>query len=153
MTTLVRTINNGHAAPAQTEISRLFNTFFDSATPLSSPLAQPSRSFLPALDIIERDDEYVLTADVPGLSEDDVKIEVLEDVMTISGERRLDRDETVKGYRRIERASGSFTRQLNLPKGVDAGAIRALVAHGVLEVHVPKPAEAKPRLVQISSAD
>jgi HSP20 family protein len=153
MTTLVRTLNTRPAVPSQSEISRLFNTFFDSATPLSaSPLTQPSRSFVPALDIVEHADEYVLHADLPGLTEADVKIEIMDDVMTISGERKLERQETGEGYRRIERASGSFSRQLNLPKGVDASAIHAGFANGVLEIHVPKPAEAKPQVVEISTA-
>jgi len=153
MTTLVRSISTRPASAAQSELSRVFNSLFDSATPIAGPLVQPSRSFAPAIDIVEHDDEYVLSADLPGLSEADVKIEILDDVMTISGERKLEREELGKGYRRLERASGRFTRQLNLPKGVDSSAIRASFANGVLDVHVPKPAQAKPQLVEISAAN
>lgn len=152
MTTLVRSISARPAVAAQSDLTRMFSSLFDSATPLAGPLAQPSRSFAPAIDIVEYDDEYVLSADLPGLSEADVKIEILDDVMTISGERKLQHEETGKGYRRLERASGRFARQLNLPKGVDSGAVRASFLNGVLDVHVPKPAETKPRLVEISAA-
>ncbi len=152
MTTLVRSISSRPASTAHGELSRVFNSLFDSATPLAGPLAQPSRSFAPPIDIVEHDDEFVLSADLPGLSEADVRIEILDDVMTISGERRLEHEEVGKGYRRFERASGRFSRQLNLPKGVDSSAIRASFLNGVLDVHVPKPAQAKPQVVEISVA-
>jgi HSP20 family protein len=149
---LVPTFPNRPAYSPQSEITRLFNSFFDSATPLATPLSQRTRSFMPAIDIVERDDEFVLSVDLPGLTESDVKIEVLDGVMTISGERKLEREETKDGYRRIERASGSFTRRLTLPKGVEADAVKASFANGVLEVHVPKPVESKPQLVEITPA-
>jgi HSP20 family protein len=119
---------------------------------LATAFNQPTRNFVPAIDVVEHDGEFLLHADLPGLSDDDVKVEILDGVMTISGERKLEREETTDGYRRIERASGSFQRKLALPKGVDTDAVKASFVNGVLEVHVPKPAESKPQLVEIATA-
>ena len=134
----------------QSEMNRLFNTFFDTPTSLSSGPAL--RRWIPAMDLVEGEGEYVLKADLPGLSDDDVKIEVEDNVLTISGERKAEREERKDGYYRIERSSGTFRRSLNLPEGVDPEAVKASFDRGVLEVHVPKPEQRKPRKVQISVA-
>lgn len=135
--------------PMQSELTRLFNTLFDTATPVA-PAVSASRRFVPPMDIVETEQEFVLRTDLPGLSESDVKLEILDGVLTVSGERKRDQHETREGYRRIERASGSFTRSLTLPDGVDAAAVSAHFEHGVLEIHVPKPEAPKPQAVQIT---
>jgi HSP20 family protein len=132
----------------QTEMNRLFNTFFD--TPTQSNGITTLRRWIPAMDLVVTDEDYVLRADLPGLSENDVNIELDENVLTISGERKTEREEHKEGYYRVERASGSFSRSLTLPEGVDAEAIRASFENGVLEVHVPKPEQRKPRKVAIT---
>jgi HSP20 family protein len=132
----------------QQEVNRLFGTFFDSqANATNGTLA---RRWIPAMDLVEEGENYVLRADLPGLGEDDVHVELEENVLTISGERKSEHDELRDGYRRIERASGSFSRSLTLPDGVDAESVQARFEHGVLEVKVPKPAQRKPRRVAIS---
>jgi HSP20 family protein len=83
------------------------------------------------------------------LSEDDVDIEIKDNVLTISGERKAESEQKGEGYHRVERAFGSFSRSLTLPQGVDAEKVDAKFDNGVLEVRVPKPAEAKPTRVQI----
>jgi len=132
-------------APSRS-LSPLFNSFFD--TPTTSAVLR-SRRWVPALDIVESDDRYVLKADLPGLSEGDVNIEVQDDVLTISGERKSETTEKRDGYVRIERASGAFRRTLRLPEGVDAEKVAATFDQGVLEVTIPKPEERKPRRVEI----
>jgi HSP20 family protein len=129
----------------QNEMNRLFGTYFD--TP-----AAPSgaRRWVPAMDLVETPEHFVLKADLPGLREQDVKIEVEENVLTISGERREEHETKREGYHRIERSTGAFSRSLTLPKGVDAGRISATFADGVLTVEIPKPEERKPRRVSIS---
>ena len=102
------------------------------------------------MDLVEEGDEYVLRADLPGLGEDDVNVELEGDVLTISGERKSEHSEEHEGYRRIERASGSFSRSLTLPEGIDPDSVKARFEHGVLEVRVPKPEQRKPRRVAIS---
>jgi HSP20 family protein len=130
----------------QSEMNRLFNTFFDTPTPGNGGT---TRRWLPAMDVVETDEHFVLKADLPGLTEEDVDIEVEENVLTVSGERKADHEDTREGYVRVERSYGSFRRSLTLPKGVDAEAVSASFDNGVLEVRIPKPAERKPRRVAI----
>ena len=105
-------------------------------------------------DLIESDTHYILRADLPGLSEDDVNIELDGNVLSVSGERKSEHEHRGQGYYRVERSYGSFRRSLRLPEGVDAGAIKATFDKGVLEITVPKPEAAKPHKVQITvSAD
>lgn len=129
----------------QGEVNRLFNTFFD--TPVA---AGDTRRWLPAMDLVETDEHFVLRADLPGLGEDDVSIEVEDGVLTVSGERKAEHEERKEGYHRVERAYGSFARSLTLPDGVDPESVEASFDRGVLEVRIPKPAERKPRKVAIS---
>jgi HSP20 family protein len=130
-----------------TDVNRLFNSLFDTPT---GPGATAPRRWAPATDLVETESEYVLKADLPGLTQEDVSIEVNDNVLTVSGERKSEHEERKEGYYRIERASGSFRRSLRLPDGVDAGAIEAKLDNGVLEVHVPKPEQRKPQKVEIA---
>ena len=132
----------------QNEMNRLFNTFFE--TPTHGNGAPTARRWVPAMDLVENDNEYVLRADLPGISESDVKIELDDNVLRISGERKSEHEERKQGYYRIERSSGAFSRSLTLPEGVDADAVKATFDQGVLEVRVPKPEARKPRKVEIS---
>lgn len=130
----------------QQEMNRLFGSFFDGENP-ERPL---QRRWIPAMDLLEEDAAYVLHADLPGLSEKDVKVELDENVLTISGERSSEHGERQAGYRRIERASGSFRRTLTLPEGIDPASIEATVEDGVLTVRIPKPEEPEPRRIAIN---
>jgi HSP20 family protein len=133
----------------QSEMNRVFNSFFD--TPQSGQAG--SRRWLPAMDLVETDDHFVLHADLPGLAEEDVSIEFQDNVLTISGERRSEHEERQEGWYRLERATGTFSRSLTLPEGVDADRITAAFDRGVLEVTIPKPEARKPRRVAISVGD
>ena len=134
----------------QNEMNRLFNTFFDSPSRGNGGGTAVRRRWIPAMDVVQTEDHFVLRADLPGLSESDVKIEVEDNVLTVSGERKSEHEDKGEGYYRVERASGSFSRSLTLPEGVDADAIQADFTNGVLEVQIPKPEQHKPRKVQIS---
>jgi HSP20 family protein len=101
------------------------------------------------MDLVETEDHLVLRGDLPGLTEDDVSIEIKDNVLTVSGERRAESEEKSEGYHRIERAFGSFSRSLSLPQGIDPEQVDAKFDNGVLEVRIPKPAEAKPTRVEI----
>jgi HSP20 family protein len=128
-------------------MSRLLGTVFDSPTGAGNG---GSRRWIPAMDLVEEGDHYVLRADLPGVNEDDVKVELEDDVLTISGERKSEHEERKEGYYRVERASGAFSRSLTLPEGIDPDSIQARFEKGVLEVRVPKPEERKPRRVEIN---
>jgi HSP20 family protein len=132
----------------QHEMNRLFNTYFDSST--SANGGSGVRRWVPAMDLVETEDSFILRADLPGVPEQDVKIELEDNVLTISGERKTAHEERQEGYFRVERASGSFARSLTLPDGVDPEAVQANFAHGVLEVTIPKPEARKPRKVAIA---
>jgi HSP20 family protein len=131
----------------QNEMNRLFNSFFDTPTPSNGTTF---RRWIPAMDLVETEEAFVLTADLPGLSESDVKIEVEGNVLTVSGERTSEHEDRKTGYYRVERSYGSFRRSLTLPDGVDPGVVKATFDKGVLEVTVPKPAQQAPRKVQIA---
>ena len=135
----------------QHEMNRLFSTFFD--TPTGSGPVNGGRRWIPAMDLVETDDSFVLRADLPGLAEGDVSIELEENVLTVAGERKAEHEERKEGYYRVERSTGAFRRSLTLPEGVDADAITATFDKGVLEVRIPKPEERKPRKVQIQVGD
>src|SRR5437764_3845994 len=133
----------------QTEMNRLFNTFFEAPAPTANS-GQSMRRWLPAMDLVETEDHFVLRADLPGLSENDVNIELEDNVLTVSGERKAEHEERREGYYRVERASGSFSRSLTLPEGVNPEAVSASFDRGVLEVRIPRPEQRKPRKVAIS---
>jgi HSP20 family protein len=102
------------------------------------------------MDLVEAEDHFVLKADLPGLTDGDVKIEVADNTLMISGERKAEHEQTERGWYRIERSFGSFSRSLTLPDGVDPDAINAEFHNGVLSVRIPKPEERKPRRIEIS---
>ena len=130
----------------QTEMNRLFNAAFE--TPAGNGGA---RRWTPAMDVVETEDHFVLRADLPGLTEDDVNIELEDNVLTVSGERKVEHEEKREGFYRVERSFGSFSRSLTLPKGIDPEAVTAGFDKGVLEVRVPKPEQRKPRKITIGA--
>jgi HSP20 family protein len=131
----------------QNDMNRLFNTFFDAPT---AGAGNASRRWIPAMDLVETDDQFVLKADLPGLTDEDVHIDVEGDVLTVSGERRAEHEEKREGYVRVERSFGAFRRSLTLPEGVDPEAVSASFDRGVLEVRIPKPEQRKPRRIAIN---
>jgi HSP20 family protein len=135
----------------QQEMNRLFGAAFEAQAGGGSSAG--ARSWMPAMDLVEKDDHFVLRADLPGVAREAVNIEVQDDVLTISGERKAEREDRSGGYHRIERAWGTFSRSLTLPDGVDPDAVKASFANGVLEVTVPKPEERKPRRVEVGERD
>src|SRR5579875_630589 len=128
-------------------MNRLFTSLFDTPT----GLAAPARRFAPPTDIVESDTHYIVRADLPGVSEDDLSVTLDDDVLTITGERRAQSERREGGYVRYERASGRFSRSVRLPEGVDADAITARIDRGVLEVTVPKPERVTPRTIAITT--
>ena len=128
----------------QNEVNRVFDAFFG-----GGGNATRTRRWVPAMDLVEAEDQLVLKADLPGLTTDDVDIEVKDGVLTVSGERRADHEESSEGFYRVERAFGHFSRSMSLPDGIDADRISADFHDGVLEVRIPKPEERKPHRVEI----
>ena len=131
--------------PFSREVDRLFDSFFGGETQVAA------RRWVPPMDLFESYDHFVLKADLPGLSEGEVSIEVHDGTLSISGERKVEHEARERGFTRIERAFGSFNRSLTLPDGVDADSISAHFDRGVLEVKIRKPEQRKPRRVEIQA--
>jgi len=105
--------------------------------------------WVPSVDLVRRDDALVLRADIPGIKPEDVKIEVEDNVLTVSGEHREETEEKEEHYVRRERRFGSFSRSMVLPQGVTAEDIEATTEDGVLEVTIPAPKEAERQKVEV----
>jgi len=131
----------------QSEVNRVFDVFFGNGAEQGAR----SRRWVPAMDLVETEDSLVLRADLPGLTEDDVSIEIKDGVLTVAGERKAEHEEKSEGYYRVERSFGGFSRSLSLPQGIDADQVTADVDNGVLEVRIPKPEERKPHRVPIGA--
>ncbi len=130
----------------QADMNRLFNTAF------TGPVGASVR-WAPAMDLIEKADAYVLRADLPGIKQEDLALQVEDNVLTLSGARKHDAEQDVAAYHHAERPHGAFSRAITLPKGVDATGVTATFTDGVLEVRIPKPERAQPRRIEIAVAD
>ncbi len=130
------------------EIDRAFGSFWD--FPIRE-MAPAETMWAPRVDFMERDDEYVLRADLPGMKLEDIEVQYHEGTLTLKGERKMER-ESKDGYHRQERVYGTFFRSFALGAPVDAEHITATYKDGVLEVHVPKTAEARPKHIPIKAS-
>ena len=110
---------------------------------------QRAQTFNPAVDIVEKDGAYLVTAELPGLSPENIDVQVENDVLTVRGERKSEHADERGGYRRVERSYGSFARSFVLPKGTRADAIEAQVQNGILTVTIPKPEAVSARKVEV----
>jgi HSP20 family protein len=130
------------------DVDRLFDSFFGGRRPNGG-----SHPWSPAMDLVETDDHLVLRADLPGMDEKDIEIEIKDGVLTVTGERKAEQESKDEGFYRVERSFGRFSRSLSLPDGIDSDQVTANFDRGVLEVKIPKPSETKPHRVQIGSGD
>jgi HSP20 family protein len=131
-------------AALQNEMSRWTSQLTGAA-----PANGSSSTWLPAVDVWETEGELVLSFDLPGISEEDIAVELDDNVLTVSGERERTSEHSNDGFYRFERRFGTFSRSVTLPQGVQEDAIQASFGNGVLEVRVPKPEEPKPKRIQI----
>jgi HSP20 family protein len=136
----------------QGDMNRLFDSFFGRREGAANG-AYGSRRWIPPMDLVETEDNLVLRADLPGVEEKDIEIQVKDGVLTVSGERRAQHETQREGFHRVERSFGRFSRALELPKGVEPESVSASFERGVLEVRMPKPAERKPTRIEIRSGD
>jgi len=103
----------------------------------------------PSVDIIEDEKEWLVKADLPEVKKEEVKVTVENGVLTITGERKFEKEEKDKKYHRIERSYGNFLRRFTLPEGADSAKVNAEFKDGVLKVHLPKSDKAKPKAVEV----
>ncbi|MBX6370221.1 MAG: Hsp20/alpha crystallin family protein [Rhodospirillales bacterium] len=133
-------------ASLQREMDRLFSDF---SRRFGEPFAEES---FPKLDICETDSEIKVTAELPGIDEKDIDVTLRDDVLTIKGEKKAEREEKEENYHLVERSYGSFSRSVRLPSGLDANKVKATMDKGVLTVTMPKPPTAQPKKIEIKSA-
>lgn len=125
--------------------------FFDNFTRFATAELY-ERKFTPACEITESEDHYLMSIDLPGMKKEDIKVEVLDNVLTVSGERKreftADKNERVQ---RFEKSYGYFKRSFTLPASIEVGKVEARYEDGVLELYLPKTQAAKPRQIEIQS--
>ena len=109
-------------------------------------------NWVPPVDIQETEKEYVVKADLPDVKKEDVKIEIDDDVLTVEGERKQEKEEKDKRFHRTERTYGKFVRRFALPTHVDGAAVKADFKDGVLNVHLPKTEAARPKAIEVKVA-
>ena len=118
-------------------------------TPNGKEEALTVAEWAPLVDIVEDDKQYLIKAELPEVTKDDVKVTVQEDVLTITGERILEKEEKGKKYHRVERAYGRFGRSFTLPEDADGNGVFAEFRDGVLKVHLPKSEKARPKTIEV----
>ena len=109
-----------------------------------------ARDWTPTADLHETEDAYTIEAELPGLTKDDVHIEIEDNVITLRGERKHEKETTEKGFRHIERRYGHFTRSFEVVNGFDGDKVAATLDNGILHVTLPKREEAKPKKIEVN---
>jgi HSP20 family protein len=132
--------------------TRLNRVFHDAPVPRSEADGLFFADWAPAVDIQETDKEYLIKAELPEVKKEDVKVEVLDGVLKIEGERNQEKEEKGKKFHKVERSYGKFVRQFAMPTEVEATKVQAEYKDGVLNVHLPKTAAAKPQTVEVKVA-
>jgi len=113
-------------------------------------LPDGERGWMPSVDVFDKDDKFVVKAELPGMKEEDIDVSVVGDILTIKGEKKEEAEVKEEDYYRCERTYGSFYRSIPLPSSVDASKIEANIEDGVLEVTLPKSAGVKPKKIAVS---
>jgi HSP20 family protein len=134
----------------QRDVENLFEDFTRGWPALTADA--PASGLVPSTDVVESDKEIQITAELPGLEEKDIQVNVADNVLTIKGEKTAQKEEKDKNYRLVERSYGSFSRSIELPAGVDPGVIKASISKGVLTVVIPKPAPMQVKKIDVKAA-
>ena len=145
MANMTRRSPNRTLRTLQREVDSLFDRFFDRA----DSDQETSAVWAPRTDLIEKGDAFNLQLDVPGMTKDDITINLQNGTLTVRGERASERTDEGEEYVRVERAFGSFHRSFTLPDAVDEENIQATYEDGVLSIHVPKTEESTRRQIEI----
>jgi HSP20 family protein len=106
----------------------------------------------PLVDIHETKEHFLVKAELPGLKQEEIEVSIMDDTLTLKGERKRETEVNENEYHRIERSYGTFQRSIVLPAGVDASAVKASYKDGVLEIQLPKKEEAKPKAIKVEVA-
>ena len=148
MTTLVRWEPFREIAALQNDMGRLMSAFLGQANGETT-----GRTWVPAVDVWETENELVYAFDLPGISEDKISVEFEDGSLTVSGERERTQEVDKEGFYRYERRFGSFSRTVGLPQGATEDDVKADYRDGVLSITVKKPESPKPRRIQIGGSE
>ena len=146
MATLVRWEPFRELASLQNEMSRFMNGLLEDN-------GRTAQSWVPALDVWETEDEIVYALDLPGIPEDKISVELEDGALTITGERGRTEEQSEERFYRFERRHGSFTRTFGVPHGTTEDDVKADYRNGVLELHVKKPEQPKPKRIQVGASE
>lgn len=147
MSMLTRTRRPLGLSRLQTDMNDLFSQFFADWEQSGTSLG----AYVPAMDLLEQDDQLIVKAELPGMTAEDIDISVQGNVLTLRGEKKEERNEEGKRFHYVERRSGMFHRTLSLPTEVDAENINASYRDGVLTIKLPKSEAAKPRRIAVKT--
>lgn len=129
------------------DVSRLFDSMLGNG---GEPESYPPNAWRPAIDIAESKEDFILTSDLPGIDRKDIDVSVVDNRLTIKGEKRQESPSKDRHTHRVERSYGTFSRVFDLPAAVNAAKIAATYRDGVLTVSVPKAEETKPRQIEVT---
>ena len=133
------------------EMDRLFKTFFED-WPENGLLRSEPCAWYPAVNIEESENEYLLRAELPGMEASNVDISLTDNVLSIKGEKKLEKEDKDRDYHHVECRYGTFQRTFQLPPNVDENKVKAEFSKGVMTVHIPKSPETKPKKIEIKAA-
>ena len=145
MATLVRWEPFRELASMQNELSRFMNGLLEGN-------GRTNQAWVPTLDVWETESEIVFAFDLPGIPEEKISVELDEGALTVSAERERSDEVKQDGFYRFERRFGTFTRTIGVPQGTNDADVSAEYKNGVLEIHVKKPEQAKPKRIQVGSS-
>jgi HSP20 family protein len=148
MTVLTRFYPYRELTTLQDRVNRLFHDSFSNNDGRDESLS--TSSFAPAVDVYEDEHNVTLKIDVPGIDEKDIDVRVENRTLTVTGERKFEKEEKEENYRRVERQYGSFSRTFTLPTTVDTENVSADYEKGVLKIKLTKKAEAKPKQIKVN---
>jgi len=140
------------------EMEEIFDRFNQSSGRRPASRSEGSQELMtvadwaPTVDVSETDDEYLIKVELPEVRKEDVKVTIHDGVLTLQGERKLERDEKNKKYHRVERSYGTFARSFTLPDNVDDNSVKAQNKDGMLYLHLGKTEEAKPKSIEVKVA-
>jgi HSP20 family protein len=132
------------------DLQRGINQLFDSSVGRTSNEGVGLSTWSPAVDIYEDDAAFIIKLELPEVTREDVKVNLHENTLSISGERRIENEDKREGYHRVERSYGQFYRSFTLPPNVNAEAINAQFKDGMLRLSIPKKEEAKPKQIEVN---
>ncbi len=131
------------------DLGRMIDRFFTSTDVVGGSFFDPSVEWLPGMDVMEDNDKFTITVELPGMKKDDVKITFRENTLVIEGEKKREEEKKDLNFHRVERHFGKFRRTFTLPTRVDDGKIDAKFKDGVLTITLPKAEEVKPKAIEV----